>query len=117
MFHNCRCIIQKGYREFNIQIVYVSCTFVHKMGDSVFEETDPDDVLFPKEIYRIDNETNSLKIYLPFADKEELRLEQDKNELVVGVKNESRKFPVPVEFAEKEIVGAKFEDGYLNIRF
>ena len=46
-----------------------------------------------------------------------MRLEQDKNELVVGVKNESRKFPIPVEFAEKEIEGAKFEDGYLNIKF
>ena len=45
------------------------------------------------------------------------RLEQDKNELVVGVRNESRKFPIPSEFAEKEIAGAKFEEGYLNILF
>lgn len=88
-----------------------------KVGDSVFEEVDPDDVLFKEEIYSIDKEEKCLKIYLPFADKEELRLEQDKNELVVGVRNESRKFPVPVEFAEKEITGAKFEDGYLKIKF
>ena len=90
---------------------------LRKVGDSIFKETDPNEVLFKKEIYSIDNEEKCLKIYLPFADKEELRLEQDKNELVVGVKNESRKFPIPVEFAEKEIVGAKFEDGYLNIKF
>ncbi|MBR4084559.1 MAG: hypothetical protein IKK33_09810, partial [Lachnospiraceae bacterium] len=38
-------------------------------------------------------------------------------ELVVGVRNESRKFPIPIEFAEKEIVGARFEDGYLYIQF
>ena len=90
---------------------------LRKVGDSIFKETDPNEVLFKKEIYSIDNEEKCLKIYLPFADKEELRLEQDKNELVVGVRNESRKFPIPVEFAEKEIVGAKFEDGYLNIKF
>ncbi len=54
---------------------------------------------------------------MPFADKEELRLEQDKNELVVGVRNESRRFPIPAEFAKKEITGAKFEGGYLNIQF
>lgn len=90
---------------------------LEKVGDIVFEGSNPDDVLFKEEIYRIDKEEKCLKIYLPFADKEELRLEQDKNELVVGVRNESRKFPVPVEFAEKEITGAKFEDGYLKIKF
>lgn len=90
---------------------------LRKVGDSVFEEIDPDDVLFKKEIYSIDKEEKSLKIYLPLANKEELRLEQEKNELVVGVRNESRKFPIPVEFAEKEIAGAKFEDGYLKIKF
>ena len=90
---------------------------LRKAGDSIFGEVNPDDILFKKEIYRIDKEEKCLKIFLPFADKEELRLEQDKNELVVGVRNESRKFPVPVEFAEKEITGAKFEDGYLKIKF
>ncbi|MDE6606994.1 MAG: ArsA family ATPase [Lachnospiraceae bacterium] len=90
---------------------------LEKVGEIVFAGVSPDDVLFKKEIYSIDNEETCLKIYLPFAEKEELRLEQDKNELVVGVGNESRKFPVPVEFAEKEIAGAKFEDGYLKIGF
>ena len=88
-----------------------------KVGDGIYGETNPDDVLFKKEIYSIDNEKNCLKIYLPFADKGELRLEQDKNELIVGVKNESRKFPIPSEFTKKDIVGAKFEKGYLNILF
>lgn len=88
-----------------------------KVGDSVFGELDPDDILFQKEIYSIDSEKRCLKIYLPFAEKEELRLEQDKKELVVGVRNESRRFPIPVEFVQEEITGAKFEDGYLNIRF
>ena len=88
-----------------------------KVGDSIFEETEPNEVLFKKEIYSINNEEGCLKIYLPFADKEELRLEQDRNELMVGVRNESRKFPIPMEYAEKEITGAKFEDGYLYIQF
>ncbi len=91
---------------------------LRNVGDFVFKETDPDGVLFKKEeIYSVDNDKKILKIYLPFAEKEDLRLEQDKNELVVGVRNESRKFPIPSEFAEKEITGAKFEEGYLNIQF
>ena len=88
-----------------------------EVGDYIFGEIDPDDVLFKQEIYSIDKENMCLSIYLPFADKEELVLEQDKNELLVGVKNESRKFPIPAEFVQNEIIGAKFDGGYLNIKF
>lgn len=88
-----------------------------RAGDQIFEECDPDAVLFKKEIYEIDKEGKRLRIYLPFADKEELRLEQDNRELLVGVRNENRRFPIPEDFAELEITGAKFEAGYLNIRF
>ena len=88
-----------------------------EVGDKIFGESDPSAVLFENEIYSVDTESNTLRIYLPFADKEELRLEQDRNELIVGVKNESRKFPLPSEFAGYDIATAKFADGYLNIRF
>ena len=87
------------------------------VGGKIFGESDPSAVLFEKEIYSVDTENSVLRIYLPFADKEEMRLEQDKNELIVGVKNESRKFPVPREFAGLDIASAKFTDGYLNIKF
>lgn len=90
---------------------------LEEVGDLMFSDCDPNDVLFQKEIYKADEEERSLKIYLPFAEKEELGLEQDGNELVVGVKNESRRFSVPAGFAGREIIGAKWEDGYLNIRF
>ncbi len=86
-------------------------------GRHIFGAYDPNDVLFRRKIYEIDREGMSLKIYLPFADKEELRLEQDRNELVVGVRNECRRFPVPAEFAGREITGAKFAEGYLRITF
>ena len=88
-----------------------------EVGDKIFGDSDPSAVLFENEIYSVDTENNTLRIYLPFADKEELRLEQDRNELIVGVKNESRKFPMPSEFMGYDIASAKFADGYLNIRF
>ena len=46
-----------------------------------------------------------------------MNLEQAGGELVVGIRNESRRFPVPTDFTDKEIMGAKFEEGYLNICF
>jgi len=87
------------------------------VGEQIFGDCDPANVLFEKEIYQVDAENSALQIYLPFADKEELRLEQDKNEMIVAVKNESRKFPIPAEFHGMEIAGAKFEQGYLNVSF
>ncbi|MBR4760986.1 MAG: ArsA family ATPase [Lachnospiraceae bacterium] len=86
-------------------------------GADIFGETDPDEVLFKQEIYTVQNEESTLKIYLPFARKEELILNQDREELVLGVKNELRRFPVPRAFSGMDIAGAKFDEGYLYIRF
>lgn len=88
-----------------------------RVGEQIFKDCDPNDVLFKKKIYEIDRQKKCLTIYLPFAEKEELRLEQYDRELLTGVRNETRKFPIPSEFAELEISGAKFEEGYLHISF
>lgn len=90
-----------------------------KTGDEVFKNTEADDVLFSREIYRLEQEKGeiTLRIFLPFAQKEELNLVQDKNDLIISVKNESRRFPVPLAVNGKDIAGAGFEDGYLNIKW
>ncbi len=90
---------------------------LRELGEQIFAKCNPDDILFSKEIYEVDREERILRIYLPFADKEELCLEQAQRELAVGVRNEKRRFPIPPEFVCWEIEGAKFEDGYLHIRF
>lgn len=87
------------------------------LGSKIFGDTDPDEVLFRKEIYILDKENSSLKIYLPFAEKDEMNLSQVGGELVVGFRNENRRFPIPTDFTDREIMGAKFEEGYLNICF
>ena len=86
-------------------------------GRMIFADIDPNDVLFRQDIYRIDTANKILSIYLPFAKKDELILEQDRGEITVGVKNERRRFPIPAEFVARDIEGAGFENGYLNIRF
>lgn len=88
-----------------------------ELGNTIFAKEEPNDVLFKKQIYKIDYENQCLTIYLPFADKAEMKLEQIQNELVIGVKNEVRRFPLPSKFTEKEIKSAKFDDGYLKISF
>ena len=88
-----------------------------EVGERIYGAYNPNDILFKEDIYRIDRNENTLSIYLPFANKEELKLEQVDEELVIGVKNETRRFLMPKEFWNKEITGAKFENGYLRIRF
>lgn len=88
-----------------------------EVGERIYGAYNPNDILFREDIYRIDRNENTLSIYLPFANKEELKLEQMEEELVIGVKNETRRFLMPKEFWNKEIIGAKFENGYLRIRF
>ncbi len=88
-----------------------------EIGENMFKQSDPNEVLFKKEIYHLDLEEKMLSIYLPFANKKDLRLEQEKKELMIGVKNERRKFPIPTELEGSDISGAKFEDGYLRIKF
>lgn len=94
-------------------------SILQKTGDEVFKNTEADDVLFSREIYRLEQEKGeiTLRIFLPFAQKEELNLVQDKNDLIISVKNESRRFPVPLTVNGKDIAGAGFEDGYLNIKW
>lgn len=88
-----------------------------EVGERIYGAYNPNDILFKEDIYKIDRNENTLSIYLPFANKDELKLEQVEEELVVGVKNEVRRFLMPKEFWNKEITGAKFENGYLRIRF
>ena len=88
-----------------------------RIGDLMFKGMQPDAVLFKKEMYRVDSAAHTLTIYLPFAAKEELELNQDGSEITVGVKNERRRFPVTAEFRELNVAGAKFSEGYLKIYF
>ena len=89
-------------------------------GDILFAENDPLQVLFKREIYQIEQMEDGrtlLRILLPFADKEALDLQCEGTEIVLSVKNEVRRFQIPGNIGNKEIVSAKFDAGYLNIIF
>ena len=47
-----------------------------RIGELMFKDVKPEDVLFTKEMYRVDSIGQTLTIYLPFADKEDLELNQ-----------------------------------------
>lgn len=89
-------------------------------GEILFKEVDPLKVLFRKEIYQIkqmEDDKVVIRILLPFAEKESLDLKYEAQELILAIKNEVRRFPIPSGVGDKEITSAKFEDGYLSIIF
>lgn len=92
---------------------------LERIADTLYGETDPYAVLFDHEIFTLteDGETSILRIYLPFAEKEELDLRQTEEELLIGVKNERRTYPLAKHLQGKEIKAAALEEGYLNITF
>lgn len=89
------------------------------VGEMLFKDKDVSAVLFRDNIYSVERTGDelSLRILLPFAEKEELELSRNGNELVLAVKNEVRRFPLPLDVKDKEIQGARYEKGYLRIRF
>lgn len=92
---------------------------LQKVGKKIFADCNPSEVLFEQEIYQVVKSDDGimLKIYLPFANKKELELSQNKGELILAVKNEVRRFPLTNALLGKDIQGAKLEDGYLKIQF
>ncbi len=90
-----------------------------EVSEGLFKDVDISKVLFQQEIFEViqSGEHRALKILLPFAAKSEMDLRQKENEIVLSIKNETRRFMVPKEFAGAEIERAKFEDNYLIIFF
>lgn len=90
---------------------------LQKTGQLLFGDKDISSVLFDREIYHLIKEGERIifKILLPFAEKEELELSQNGTELILGVKNEIRRFMLPVEARERSIQKAAFEGGYLFV--
>ena len=89
------------------------------LGRQLFRDTDPSAILFKKEIFHLQKEPGCLtiKIFLPFADKGDLDLKQSEEELILSVRNETRRFPLPLECRHQPILSAQYNEDYLVIKF
>jgi arsenite-transporting ATPase len=92
---------------------------LEKVGGKLFGEIAPENVLFKEKIFNIekDNEGYIFSIAMPFLDKKDLKLSQKGDELTISIKNERRIFVLPSKLQGKEITGAKYTEGGLNIYF
>ena len=90
-----------------------------KVGRDLYVEVSPEKVLFQDKIFTVEKEVEGYNfgINMPFVDKKELKLSQKGDELTISIKNERRCFSLPTKLQSKEIAGAEYKEGKLNIHF
>lgn len=89
------------------------------VAEEIFSGTDASLVLFDQKIFDVgkDEGGSYMTLFLAFADKSDLAVEQTEDGFSVGIRNEHRKFTIPDSLKGKDISGAKYEGGVLKIRF
>lgn len=94
-------------------------THLKEAGDKLYGDFDPSNVLFKEKIFDVKSEDGNyiLEIKMPFIDKNEIKLSQNEDEIIISIKNERRGFLLPTKLQSKEISTARYDDGKLNIYF
>ncbi len=92
---------------------------LEKVAGLLYNNIDPEQVLFRDKIFDVVKEAQgyTFMINMPFVDKNQLKLLQKGDEITISIKNEKRSFILPVKLQSKEITGAKYNEGKLNIHF
>jgi len=112
----------KGIPVFKIELLSYELRkyeILQKVGAEIYGEVSPENVLFQDKIFTIEKETEgyNFNINMPFVDKKELKLSQKGDEITISIKNERRSFVLPTKLQSKEITGANYSEGKLNIHF
>ncbi len=97
----------------------VGINMLSNMANKLYKEDDPAHILFNTKTQVIKKEEKgySLSIYMPFTEKGEISLNQKGNELIIRVGSYKRNMILPRTLLNYSILGARFENQTLNIKF
>ncbi len=97
----------------------VGMEMLGKMGKSLFGERSPVDIYYNGKPQQIIKEKDGyvLSLFMPFADKADLSLNQKGEELIVKVGHSKRNIILPRTLLNYEIKEAKFEEDSLKVKF
>lgn len=86
-------------------------------AEEIFDGSDPSKVFFCSKIFEIVEEEGGylFRIFLPFAEKQDMELTESDGELILGIQNERRRITLPDIVRNREVKKAKFEAGALEI--
>ncbi|HEX9062593.1 MAG TPA: TRC40/GET3/ArsA family transport-energizing ATPase, partial [Clostridia bacterium] len=97
----------------------VGMEMLQRMGTEVFKDESPIGIKYNIRTHEVKKEGSEyvFSIYMPFMDKRELSLNQKGDELIVRTCNLKRNITLPKTLQSLSILGAKFEEDTLKIRF
>lgn len=125
--------VQKRYREtirqafaplpiwevplFNREVV--GLPMLEKMAEALFGDKDPTHVYFTGQVQAVKKRGKgyTIRLKLPFAQKEEVSLLKQGEELIVSIGNFRRDIILPRALAALEVKKAWLEDGCLQVQF
>ncbi|MEA2609104.1 MAG: arsenite/tail-anchored protein-transporting ATPase, partial [Chloroflexota bacterium] len=90
-----------------------------EVGRALFAEADPTEILYRGRPYEVIHENGSymVKLELPFASRDEVRLSRNGDELILHVGTWRRSLVLPRVLVTAPTKGAKMEGNTLTIRF
>jgi arsenite-transporting ATPase len=89
-----------------------------RMAAALYSETDPAQILYAYKPYEFTSEdsAHTLKVRLPFAEKEHIDLYRETNELIIRIGSFKRHVPLPHKLLKSRVTSANYRDDYLIIR-
>ncbi len=92
---------------------------LREVGQALFGESDPTDILYRGRPYEVLHENGSylVKLELPFASRDEVRLSRTGDEVIVHVGAWRRSLVLPRVLVNAQTNGAKMDGNTLTIRF
>ena len=90
-----------------------------RLAGAIFDDQDPSAVLHDRLSQELvaNNGTATLRVDVPFAEREDLNLKKIGLEVIVRVGGQKRTIMLPPALAGYATAGARFEDGSLEISF
>lgn len=97
----------------------VGLEILERLGKEIFKESNPSRICYSARTQSVTKEGNDyiLSIFMPFADKKDLSLNQKADELIVKAGSIKRNITLPRTLLNYSVKGAKFENETLKIRF
>ena len=97
----------------------VGPAMLDRLGDEVFEDTDPAEVLHHELTQELHSENGhaTLRVPLPFVQKGDIELKKVGLEVIVRVGGQKRTIMLPSTMSAYRPAGARFEEGALRVDF
>ena len=90
---------------------------LEKIGELLYKDVNPAEIFCQTEAFKMEdiNGTRILIINLPFANAENISVTKEKNDIIISLLNETRRFHLPDKLRTRNISKYTFENGKLRI--